>query len=181
MRGVSKEHAGISYPVVGLFFMNWYTAHSAVNSDKGALNCRHEYHVRFKMCCKSWELLSCGFDLLFLNRQISVLSQSWLLLYLLLHFVPSKKTLFISVFKVFFLSFNFYRKSCDFPWRTWVGTLFPAVRFRPGVSFPDEDRCVQRCFKAGLTMTGVRQRPTFVGFHLLFFTYFVDNLMYNLW
>lgn len=39
-----------------------------------------------------------------------------------------------------------------------MGTLFPAVRFRPGVSFPDEDRCVQRCFKAGLTMTGVRQR-----------------------
>ena len=114
MRGVSKEHAGISYPVVGLFFMNWYTAHSAVNSDKGALNCRHEYHVRFKMCCKSWELLSCGFDLLFLNRQISVLSQSWLLLYLLLHFVPSKKTLFISVFKVFFYHLIFIARAVIF-------------------------------------------------------------------
>jgi len=103
-------------------------------------------------------------------------------LYLLLHFVPSKKALFISAFKVF-LSFNFYRKSCDFPWRTWVGTLFPAVRFRPGVSFPDEDRCVQGCFKAGLAMTGVRQRQK-IGFRrilLTSFTYQVDKLLYHLW
>ena len=51
-----------------------------------------------------------------------------------------------------------------------MGTLFPAVRFRPGVSFPDEDRCVQRCFKAGL-MTGVRQRQkiSFCRISLTFF------------
>ena len=52
-----------------------------------------------------------------------------------------------------------------------MGTLFPAVRFRPGVPFPDEDRCVQSRFKAGLTKSGVRQRQkiAFVGFHLHFF------------
>ena len=54
-----------------------------------------------------------------------------------------------------------------------MGTLLPAVRFRPGISFPDEDRCVQRCFKARLTMTGVRirQKISFCRISLTVFIY----------
>lgn len=155
--------------MAGLFFRSWYTAHNAVHSDRGALNCRHEYHVCFKMYCKSWGLLSCGFDLLFLSRQISLLSPSWLLLYLLLHFVPSKKALFISAFKVFYHLIFIARAVIFLGGRGW-GRSFRRWDSVPASLFLTKTDVSSVALKQVLLwlVCAKGKRSAFVGFHLRF-------------